>query len=334
MYAGLKPSMAGETINLATQGNQAALSDHSTGLTVETDAHNAASATDTAASPAEVEQGRKFADGGDLGGLGQIGLHNTSQPKTQSFQRSSLASAGTTHAAFGTTREQLSNASGQCADISTRTHPPEPVRRETPLKAAGHLGSRKQIAKKRINYKDLIGRDIEIPADVFDVQVPGLLFTARVTRKDTGHPGSVVIRFKEDGSSFWLPADEVWRYVREAEARSLKSQPTGFDACAESAAEVLCCMSGSSARPDGNSTSAATPEADNNLSGSSGNLGASAASNIKKSANQQATSALSLIDHQMLSVATRSPALGPILASSLQQAAAKKPRSISRSHLN
>jgi hypothetical protein len=97
--------------------------------------------------------------------------HNTSQPKTQSFQRSSLASAGTTHAAFGTTREQLSNASGQCADISTRTHPPEPARRETPLKAAGHLGSRKQIAKKRINYKDLIGRDIEIPADVFDVQV-------------------------------------------------------------------------------------------------------------------------------------------------------------------
>lgn len=319
MHAGLKPSMAGETRNLVTQGNQAAISDHSTGLTIETDEHNAASATDTAASPAKVEQGRKFAEGGDLGGLGLIGLHNTSQPKTQSFQRSSLASAGTTHAAFGTTCEQLSNAGGQCADISARTHP---AKRGTPIKAAGHLGSRKQIVKKRINYKDLIGRDIEIPAGVFDVQVPGLWFTARVTRKDTGHPGSVVIRFKEDGSSFWLPADEVWRYVREAEARALKSQSAGFDACAESAAEVLCCMSGSSARPDGNSTSAATLEANNHLSGSSGNIGASAVGNIKKSANQQATSALSLIGDQMLPVATRSPAVGPISPTSLQQTAA------------
>ena len=40
-------------------------------------------------------------------------------------------------------------------------------------------------------------------------QVPGLCFTAKVLRRDPSHTGAVVIRFPEDGSSFWLPATEV-----------------------------------------------------------------------------------------------------------------------------
>lgn len=41
------------------------------------------------------------------------------------------------------------------------------------------------------------------------VQVPDLFYRAIVKRKDAAHPGAVVIRFPEDGSTFWLPADEV-----------------------------------------------------------------------------------------------------------------------------
>ena len=40
-------------------------------------------------------------------------------------------------------------------------------------------------------------------------QVPDLFYRAVVKRRDPAHPGAVVIRFPEDGSTFWLPADEV-----------------------------------------------------------------------------------------------------------------------------
>ncbi len=40
-------------------------------------------------------------------------------------------------------------------------------------------------------------------------QVPDLFYRAVVKKKDTAHPRAVVIRFPEDGSTFWLPVDEV-----------------------------------------------------------------------------------------------------------------------------
>lgn len=140
---------------------------------------------------------------------------------------------------------------------------------------------------KRAIYKQLIGKEVDIPAAIFDIQVPELWYTARVVRKDTAHPGAVVIRFKEDGSTFWLPAKEVWRYVEEGEARPKAGQPAlGIDACAEFAAEVLCSMSGNSPRRDGNSSAGTFGE-------SSGHVGTNVVGAVRTAANQHATSAMS-----------------------------------------
>lgn len=52
--------------------------------------------------------------------------------------------------------------------------------------------------------------------------MPDLFYRAVVKRKDPGHPKAVVIRFPEDGSTFWLPVDEVgistlWRFLAAAQ---------------------------------------------------------------------------------------------------------------------
>ena len=43
-----------------------------------------------------------------------------------------------------------------------------------------------------------------------------LVAAARVVKKDPSHPRAVVLRFSEDGNLFWLPVEQVskWLQVR------------------------------------------------------------------------------------------------------------------------
>lgn len=277
--AQVAPRMPG---HLPARGTTAALPNHSTGLTVEADEHIAA---DTAASQPRDRSGDSRASSA---------IDPSLRLDTQRCRRPSNASARGCHAPLGSSHENL-YAEDNVTHHSTRKRNRKAL---WPTAASGkgtaNLGTIKAKVQKRTNYKQLIGKEVDIPAAIFDIQVPELRYTARVMRKDTGHPGAVVIRFKEDGSTFWLPANEVWRYVEEGEARSMAgNSASGVDACAEFAAEVLCSMSGTSLRPDGNSTSAATFGANGHHSDSSAHFGTKVGSPLRHTAVHQATSRVS-----------------------------------------
>jgi hypothetical protein len=63
------------------------------------------------------------------------------------------------------------------------------------------------------------GSDPQFAGTLLLLQIPDLFYRAVVKRKDPAHSGAVVIRFPEDGSTFWLPADEVISWCQPVELR-------------------------------------------------------------------------------------------------------------------
>lgn len=74
-------------------------------------------------------------------------------------------------------------------------------------------------AKPRSKYEALIGRTVDVPAPIFSVDIPDLYYRGTVLKKDPAHPGSVVVRFIEDGSRYWFPLAEVERFLEDMQSK-------------------------------------------------------------------------------------------------------------------
>ncbi len=133
--------------------------------------------------------------------------------------------------------------------------------------------------RKRAPLADLLGRDVVLDGSLFST--PGTTYTARIMKKvrmaassfalqigyilsccvsilrnclhayhhdmqDPTHRGAVIIRFEEDNSRIWLPAEEVRRFIVEDECGEQVD-----DARADTlAAQVLVSLSGRSSADD------------------------------------------------------------------------------------
>lgn len=89
-------------------------------------------------------------------------------------------------------------------------------------------------------FADLVGKTVDIPAEVFNVDIPDLLYRGRVMGRDAHRKGAVVVKFEEDGTRYWLPADDVrgWLQEMEASGRTERDATIGTGAD-EFAASVL-----------------------------------------------------------------------------------------------
>ncbi|GMH41673.1 hypothetical protein BSKO_09583 [Bryopsis sp. KO-2023] len=59
------------------------------------------------------------------------------------------------------------------------------------------------------------GKVVYAPADHFGMNIPGLFYRAKVTRKDKRRRQAVIIRlFEDDDSQYWLPMNVVHRWVQ------------------------------------------------------------------------------------------------------------------------
>jgi len=152
-------------------------------------------------------------------------------------------------------------AAQQEAEAAERQQQRERQRSQARVRARrrGAVQGKRRRGRRSGPYVDLIGKDVDIPASIFDIQVPDLFYHAKVVRRDPSHAAAVVIRFPEDGSTFWLPAAEVWRYVREGEARrSGGKEGLVGEAAEEFAAEVLVSLSTASRTAASTATASAS----------------------------------------------------------------------------
>lgn len=83
--------------------------------------------------------------------------------------------------------------------------------------SSGTSAGRKGKAKSK--YNAVIGRTVDIPAPIFSVDIPDLYYRGTVLKKDPAHPGSVVVRFIEDGSRYWFPLAEVERFLKDMQSK-------------------------------------------------------------------------------------------------------------------
>ncbi|GMH41477.1 hypothetical protein BSKO_09387 [Bryopsis sp. KO-2023] len=61
---------------------------------------------------------------------------------------------------------------------------------------------------------DLIGKVVRIPATMYGIDVPGMVYRAKVVKKDTSHKNAVVLSFfEDDGSQHWAPAEDVRKWL-------------------------------------------------------------------------------------------------------------------------
>lgn len=113
--------------------------------------------------------------------------------------------------------------------------------------------------KAKNKYSEVIGRTIDIPAPIFGVDVPDLYYRGTVLKKDTAHPGSVVVRFIEDGSRYWFPVTEVERFLKDMQSkgRDAASDTIGQGSHAF-AAQVLAATLAAKKKASGMTSSSAT----------------------------------------------------------------------------
>lgn len=116
---------------------------------------------------------------------------------------------------------------------------------------------RKQNPKSK--YDAVIGRTVDISAPIFSVDIPDLYYRGTVTKKDPAHPGSVIVRFEEDGSRYWFPVTEVERFLGDMDN---KGRDTGSETIGQGsdafAAEVLAGTLVAKKKASGMSSSSAT----------------------------------------------------------------------------
>lgn len=93
-----------------------------------------------------------------------------------------------------------------------------------PLHFAGH--ARQQSSAK---HSGLIGRIVDVPADVFSVDIPDMYYRGIITKRDYAHKDSFEVKFLEDGTRYWLPIADCqhWLGQMEARGRSETSQTVG-----------------------------------------------------------------------------------------------------------
>ncbi|DBA68995.1 TPA: hypothetical protein ACH3X2_013164 [Trebouxia sp. C0005] len=117
---------------------------------------------------------------------------------------------------------QLDNTSG--AEKSILHGKPQKVTKPDSLASqlSCRKGKRKASGRKtkpRSKYEALIGRTVDVPAPIFSVDIPDLYYRGTVLKKDPAHPGSVVVRFIEDGSRYWFPLAEVEQFLEDMQSK-------------------------------------------------------------------------------------------------------------------
>lgn len=59
-------------------------------------------------------------------------------------------------------------------------------------KACQHSNADAGKGRQRVNYAGVLGKTVDIPAPVFDVDVPDLFYRGTVLKKDRAHPGRLL----------------------------------------------------------------------------------------------------------------------------------------------
>lgn len=94
-------------------------------------------------------------------------------------------------------------------------------------------------------HAGLIGRIVDVPADVFSVEIPDMYYRGLITKRDYGHKDSFEVKFEEDGSRYWLPIADCQRWLDQMEARGRTELSETIGAASDNfAASVLAGFAG------------------------------------------------------------------------------------------
>ncbi|KAK9844444.1 hypothetical protein WJX74_002610 [Apatococcus lobatus] len=133
----------------------------------------------------------------------------------------SQAEAG--HSFHGSRRQQQGSQADRHGHCTTRSTPAS--------NNLARVGKRKGRSKHSIMAKHpgLVGRIVDVPADVFSVDIPDMYYRGIIRKRDYAHKDSFEVKFLEDGSRYWLPISDCqqWLEQMEARGRSETSQTVG-----------------------------------------------------------------------------------------------------------
>lgn len=62
---------------------------------------------------------------------------------------------------------------------------------------------------------DVIGKVVEVPGSIFYVKTPGVFYIGDIIKPEAKHKNAVEVRFRDDGSTYWFPAKDVRKWLRE-----------------------------------------------------------------------------------------------------------------------
>ena len=70
-----------------------------------------------------------------------------------------------------------------------------------------------------VKHSELIGKIVDVPADVFSVDIPDMYYRGMITKRDSAHKDSFEVKFLEDGTRYWLPIADCQHWLEQMEAR-------------------------------------------------------------------------------------------------------------------
>ncbi len=91
---------------------------------------------------------------------------------------------------------------------------------------------------------------MDVPADVFSVEIPDMYYRGLITKRDYAHKDSFEVKFLEDGSRYWLPIADCQHWLKQMEARGRNETSETVGAASDTfAASILAGFAGKHSRP-------------------------------------------------------------------------------------
>ena len=86
---------------------------------------------------------------------------------------------------------------------------------------------------------------MDVPADVFSVEIPDMYYRGLITKRDYAHKDSFEVKFLEDGSLYWLPIADCQHWLKQMEDRGRNENSQTIGAASDTfAASILAGFAG------------------------------------------------------------------------------------------
>ena len=86
---------------------------------------------------------------------------------------------------------------------------------------------------------------MDVPADVFSVEIPDMYYRGLITKRDYAHKDSFEVKFLEDGTRYWLPIADCQQWLDQMEARGRNESSETIGAASDNfAASILAGFAG------------------------------------------------------------------------------------------